>query len=189
MTANLLAGAKVRLTALDKDDAGTIARWSEDTTFLRLHDTNTALPQSVEQVAEEIAKTATGSDEILFGIRTTADDELIGTLGFYEIEWANRCAWLGIGIGDPAHWGKGYGTEALHLAIAFAFGELNLRRLSLTVIAYNERAIALYERAGFVREGAFREFGERDGAHYDLVLYGLLRREWKPLCASKPPVA
>lgn len=189
MTTNLLVGTKVRLTALEKEDAATIARWSVDTTFLRLHDTNTALPQSTEQVAEDISKSNAGLDEILLGIRIIADDQLIGTLGFYEIEWANRCAWLGIGIGDPAHWEKGYGTEALQLALAYAFAELNLHRLSLSVIAYNTRAIALYERAGFVREGVFREFGERDGARYDLLLYGLLRREWKPLFSPKPPVA
>jgi len=189
MTTNLLAGAKVRLSALEKDDAETIARWSEDTRFLRLHDTNAALPQSVEQVAESISKSNSGLDEIQFGIRTTANDQLIGTIGLHEIEWSNRCAWLGIGIGDPAHWEKGYGTEALRLVIAYAFGELNLHRLSLTVIAHNVRAIALYERAGFVREGVFREFGERDGERYDLLLYGLLRREWRPPSAAQPPVA
>ncbi len=185
MTSNLLAGTKVRLAAIQKDDAATIARWSEDTTFLRLHDTDTALPRSVEQVAEDLAKSNAGIDEILLGIRTIGDDKLVGTLGFYEIEWSNRCAWLGIGIGDPAHWGKRYGTEALQLALAYAFGELNLHRLSLSVVAYNERAIALYERAGFQREGVFREFGERDGARYDLLLYGLLQREWKALHAPK----
>ena len=43
----------------------------------------------------------------------------------------------------------------------------------------NERAIALYEKAGFRREGVFREFGQRDGRRYDMYLYGLLRPEWE----------
>jgi RimJ/RimL family protein N-acetyltransferase len=84
-----------------------------------------------------------------------------------------------MGIGERDAWGQGYGTEALHLALQYAFDELNLHRITLTVIAYNERAIALYERAGFQREGVFREFGQRDGKRYDMYLYGLLRPEWE----------
>jgi RimJ/RimL family protein N-acetyltransferase len=37
----------------------------------------------------------------------------------------------------------------------------------------------MYEKLGFVREGVYREFVERDGARHDLILYGLLRPEWR----------
>jgi RimJ/RimL family protein N-acetyltransferase len=66
----------------------------------------------------------------------------------------------------------------MDLVIHYAFDELNLHRLQLSVIAYNARAIAMYEKLGFVREGNYREFVERDGARHDLLLYGLLRPEW-----------
>lgn len=59
-----------------------------------------------------------------------------------------------------------------------AFEELNLHRVTATVFAYNERSIALLEKLGFRREGAFREFLERDGRRYDMLLYGLLCHEW-----------
>jgi RimJ/RimL family protein N-acetyltransferase len=65
------------------------------------------------------------------------------------------------------------------LVLRFAFHEINLHRLQLTVFAYNERAIASYERLGFVREGVFREFINHDGRRYDMILYGLLRHEWE----------
>ncbi len=51
--------------------------------------------------------------------------------------------------------------------------------MQLTVFSYNTRAIALYEKLGFQREGVYREFIQRDGARYDMYLYGLLRCEWK----------
>jgi RimJ/RimL family protein N-acetyltransferase len=60
----------------------------------------------------------------------------------------------------------------------YAFSELNMHRIQLTVFSYNERAIALYERLGFRREGTHREQILRDGKRYDMYLYGLLRREW-----------
>jgi RimJ/RimL family protein N-acetyltransferase len=49
----------------------------------------------------------------------------------------------------------------------------------LTVFSYNDWAIRLYEKLGFQREGVFREFLQRDGQVYDMLLYGLLRREWE----------
>ena len=179
MNLELLRGTKVRLAALSQDDAPRMSRWYEDAGYLRLQETNRAVPKSVAQIEAELEQFDGSADTIVFGIRTRADNVLIGTLGFYEIEWSNQIGWLGMGIGDRDAWGKGYGTEALRLGLQYAFDELNLHRLTLTVIAYNERAIALYEKAGFRREGVFREFGQRDGKRYDMYLYGLLRPEWE----------
>jgi len=43
----------------------------------------------------------------------------------------------------------------------------------------NRRSIALFEKLGFRREGAHREFLQRDGERYDMLLYGLLKHEWR----------
>jgi RimJ/RimL family protein N-acetyltransferase len=56
---------------------------------------------------------------------------------------------------------------------------MNLHRVGLTVFAYNERARALYEKMGFVHEGTQRERLHRDGERYDMLDYGILRREWE----------
>jgi RimJ/RimL family protein N-acetyltransferase len=47
------------------------------------------------------------------------------------------------------------------------------------VFSYNERAIVMYEKAGYRREGVFREFMQRDGQRYDMYLYGLPSEEWE----------
>ena len=118
-------------------------------------------------------------DTFLFAIRPLAEDTLLGLLEFDGIDWSNRTTFVSIGIGAAEHRGRGYGADAMRVALRFAFSELNLHRVCLTVFSYNEPAIALYERLGFVREGAYREHIERDGQHYDMILYGLLRREWE----------
>jgi RimJ/RimL family protein N-acetyltransferase len=64
------------------------------------------------------------------------------------------------------------------LALDFAFQELNLHRIQLTVYSYNERAMRMYEKLGFQREGVYREFLLRDGQHHDMLLYGILNHEW-----------
>lgn len=115
----------------------------------------------------------------LFAIRLLDSDELIGYAELDGIMWAHQVSGVSIAIGDPKNWGKGYGYEAMQLVLRFAFDELNLHRVVLTVFSYNERAIALYEKLGFQREGVHREHLQRDGKRYDMYLYGLLHREWE----------
>lgn len=81
-----------------------------------------------------------------------------------------------------AGWYQGTGVMRLldaNPAAPKTKAELNLYRLQRTVFSYNERAIRLYERCGFQREGAYRELLQRDGERYDMLLYGLLAHEWR----------
>jgi RimJ/RimL family protein N-acetyltransferase len=176
---NYLRGARVRLTAMTEADAATLATWQGDATFLRLLDAVPAAPRSEAQLAEWIRGSSASSSGYLLGVRPLEADDLLGYIELDGILWNQGTSWFSIAIGDPALRGQGYGGEALALALRLAFDELNLRRLQLTVFSYNTRAIALYERLGFTREGAFREALLRDGATHDMLLYGLLRREWE----------
>ena len=173
----LLRGDKVRLAALSKPDAGTIASWYDDGEFLRMYDGRLAMPRTEEQIAGIIAKGSENDNQCMFGIRRIAGNVLVGTANLDEIVWRNRAAWLQIALG-PQYWGKGYGTEALGLLLRFAFTEANLHKVQLTVFDYNARALALYARYGFVREGVMRESTWRDGVYHNMVLMGLLESEW-----------
>ena len=57
----------------------------------------------------------------------------------------NRKASLAISF-LPDHWGKGYGTEIMQWLLEHAFNHLALHRMSLDVLATNERAIAMYKK-------------------------------------------
>lgn len=176
---NILRGKTVRLTAVEKEDLGTVGRWYEDAGFARLFDAIPAAPKSAAQLAEWLDGVQKDKSGFLFAIRPVDEDTLLGYVELDGILWSNGNAWIGLGLGQRDNWGKGYGTEALQLTLAFAFDELNLHRVQLSVFAYNKRAIALYEKLGFVREGVYREHIRRDGQFYDMFLYGLLRREWQ----------
>ena len=175
----LLRGAHVRLTAVAPQDLPVIARWFEDAAFMRLFDAVPAAPRTVEQLTDWLGEMHKAKDGFLFGIRPEAGDEIIGYMELDGILWNQGAGWISIGIGEEARRGQGLGRESMELALAFAFDELNLHRVQLTVFDYNTAAIALYERLGFRREGAFREFLHRDGRRYDMLLYGILRPEWE----------
>lgn len=178
MHTSLLTNATVRLTSLTHDDLPTLVRWHADAEFLRLLDARPARPRHADELRTWLDEQRDARDALLFGVRRLDQDELVGYAMLDGILWTHRTAWVTLAIGDRAHQGRGYGYAALQLLVRFAFGELNLHRLQLTVFSYNTRAIQIYERLGFQREGIYREFLERDGQRYDMYLYGLLRHEW-----------
>lgn len=174
----LLVGKNLKLNALEAEDLPKLSPWFEDVEFLRFYDMVPAIPKSRKGL-EDLLDYYSAEDKMIFAIRRIDSGDIIGVAGFDEILWNSGVATTFIGIGDKASHGKGFGKEAMHLLLDFGFNELNFHRIQLNVIAYNHRAIRLYEGAGFKKEGVFRELIFRDGKRYDLYLYGLLRDEYK----------
>lgn len=81
---------------------------------------------------------------------------------------------IGMAVHD-AYAGRGVGTALMKAALSLADDWLNLKRIELSVYADNTRAIALYERFGFEREGLFRAYAWRDGAYVDSLAMARLR--------------
>ena len=175
----LLWGTRVQLLALTPDDLPIIAAWYEDTEFVRLLDATPAYSKSAESLRTWLDDAQKASDGYLFGIWPFEENMLIGFIELDGILWTHGTAWFSIAIGERQCWNRGYGTEAARLALTFAFQELNLHRVQATVFSYNRRSMAMFERLGFRREGAYREFLHRDGQRYDMLLYGILRREFE----------
>ncbi len=179
MPDNLFRGKLVRLAAPATEDAVRFAEWSNDPKYQRQMDTDYARPRSVQDFEEETRSMRSGSSGVLFHIHTLADDRMIGFVAIHNIEWNNQAGKISIGIGDPEYRGKGCGTDAMRIAVGYAFDELNLHRLSLDVNGNNPRAVRVYEKLGFRREGAQREAIHRDGEWVDRIYMGLLRSEWE----------
>jgi diamine N-acetyltransferase len=103
--------------------------------------------------------------------------KLIGSCGFFNLDWRNRCTEFGIMIGDKAYWNQGYGTEAVGLLVQHGFNTLNLNRIYLRVLENNPRAIRAYEKAGFIHEGRQRQAEFKDGHYQDFLVMSMLRSE------------
>lgn len=175
----LLVADQIQLTSLTEADLPMLSRWQHDADYLRHLDASPAHPKTADQLRDWMQEMQKAPNAFLFGIRRREDDGLIGWLALDEILWPHQVGWVSIGIGDRMQRGKGYGTAAMRAALDFAFQELNLHKVQLTVFGYNQPAIAMYEGLGFVREGAYREFLHRNGRRHDMLLYGLLRTEWE----------
>src|SRR5215475_15196289 len=82
---------------------------------------------------------------------------------------------------DDAASGQGFATEATGALLQWAFDALDLNRVRAETDTRNTAAGSVLEKLGFVREGTLREDCIVNGEVSDSWVYGLLRRQWKPL--------
>lgn len=179
-TRAILKGKQVYLNRVKIEDLNFFKVCNNDLVYSRYLGTSFHKPANETQLEEQINNMNKSNNEIVFAIRLLEDDQMIGVLGFGEIEWTNQVSEMWVGI-HTQNQSKGLGTEALELALDYGFNELNLHRIQLTVLGYNKRAIGLYEKLGFIKEGTYREFGKRDGKRYDMFLYSMLEHEYRAL--------
>lgn len=115
-------------------------------------------------------------DDMAFTI-LTKDGRAIGNMGLHQINYVERRALLGIVIGEKDLWDKGYGGAAIGTALRFAFEELNMDLVELTVNSSNARAIRCYEKAGFRVEGRHKGHSNWHGKKVDMVRMAVMRSE------------
>lgn len=179
-----LRGTLVYLRPLEPDDAPVVHRWYEDTRIATLMgDLPRSLARRRQRYEADIADQ--GSESFLFLICRLEDDLPVGRTDLFQIDRQHGSAALGITIGDPPMWGKGYGTDAVNALVDFAFGQLRLERVWLDTDAHNARALAAYTKAGFVREGVLRHTYYQDGIWSDDVRMAMIREEWAELTRSR----
>lgn len=163
----------VELTSLRPEDSPVLFGWINDRDLVVL----SAPFRPVSQAEHEawFAQIRQQADVRIFAIRE--DDRLVGSCQLHSIHPVHRSAELQIRIGAEHARGRGVGREALRQLLSYGFDEFDLHRIYLHVFATNERAIHLYEGAGFQREGFLREAARIEDAWVDVLLMALLRND------------
>jgi RimJ/RimL family protein N-acetyltransferase len=173
-----LAGERVKLRWLVPSDVGALHDVFSNADVMRYW---SRLPFTHEGEAREllaaIERAFIAQTLFQWGIVLKDDDRVIGTCTLAQVDASNLRAELGYALGR-AQWGQGLMGEALEVLLAFAFGDLGLRRLEADVDPNNARSVRTLERLGFQREGYLRERWFVGGEVQDAFLYGLLRREY-----------
>lgn len=137
-------------------------------------------PAMVKKQYEAIEKEMDEQKNLFyFTIRAREDDRLIGKALIEYVDWSNGNGYIRLGIGEAESRRRGYGSQALSMLLRYAFGELNLFRVTAVVPAYNEGAIHLFQKFGFMEEVRRRKALFRDGEFWDVIGFGLLNAEWQ----------
>ena len=167
-------GSLIRLRAREPEDVDRAMLWLNDPEVRQF--LGRQYPFSRKEATERLLF-APSFDAALFAIVRKEDGLLIGDCGLFGASRENRGATLGIQIGDKTCWEGGYGTDTMRTLCRFGFDVMNLHRIQLHVLSWNERAIHVYEKVGFHREALYRDVMFRFGKYHDMVVMGLLRGE------------
>ncbi len=168
-------GKRVTLRPLHTEDAPLLTKWVNDpdvTKYLKR-----SYPTTLTQESEWLKTLGQSKENVVLGIELI-DGPLIGSMGLHRISWINRTATSGALIGEVAHQGQGYGTEAKMLLLEYAFNTLNLRKVCSTVLAFNGRSQRYNEKCGYVVEGVQRAQIFRNGAYHDLIFMAVFQEDW-----------
>lgn len=116
--------------------------------------------------------------EVRLAICKTDTHQHIGNVYLLNLHPVHRSAEFHLLIGERQAWGHGLGRQATLLGLNHAFGDLNLNRIELRLLAYNEHALHLYTNCGFRQEGVLRQAAYKDGQYHDMIVMGLLHQQW-----------
>lgn len=80
--------------------------------------------------------------------------EFVGMVGLHRVRAELPCA-PAVEVAwrlDPAHWGRGYATEAARASLAYGFGAGGLREIIAITTTLNRRSQSVMERVGMRRD-------------------------------------
>jgi N-acetyltransferase len=159
-SAPTLRGQRVTLRPMTHADAPHLVRWANDPDFAWYQWGRRPGRFADEEAGRKWMDVITERRGVVFVIEH--EGRPIGQANYRDLQPKGKSAEVGVGIGEPSLWGKGLGREALGLLVKHLVDDLGVHRVTLSVLAYNDRAISSYRAAGFEVEGI-----ERDGVMTD----------------------
>lgn len=172
----ILKSERLILRTVKLSDAPDYTRWFNDKEIIRFMSFQ-AMPTLKEETKrlEERLKSKTKS---VFTVTLKNKN-----IGFVSVNTFSSGNYAGVGgtIGEKDEWGNGYGREAFETVIDYLFKKMKMNRVQLEVYSDNARAIKVYKRIGFKKEGVRRQ------CHWNLItkkydneiMMSILKREWK----------
>jgi RimJ/RimL family protein N-acetyltransferase len=166
----LLEGKNVNLRIIEKEDLSLYVKWINDPAFFGEYN---PLEQTTKLEMEKDYDSAHPDRKRFFVEKK--DGTKIGSVGVYPIGdlWE-----IGFSLisGERR---KGYGAEAVTMMVDYLFLSRDLVRIQATTDLRNTASQSLLEKVGFKREGVVRMSMFIHGEWRDMILYSILRNEWK----------
>lgn len=130
-----------------------------------------------QKIIERFHKRYLENAGIRWGIALKNQPNIIGTIGFNNYSQRHR-ANLGYDL-HPDYWNKGFMKEALTPVLRFGFINLEVNRIEAEVMQGNIASEKLLAATGFLKEGVLKQWMHWNDNYYDMVMYALLRSEFK----------
>ncbi len=149
--AGFLQGNRIELRTIRKSDLEELALLMCDREISEL--TGSVFPDTEQEFEEFYERCQKTDSRIWFIIIDKATNKIIGETGFLRIFMPWRTSDYSLVIWDRNYWNKGYGKEVVALMFDYAFNTLNLNRLAIGVVGFNQNALKFWSSVGFQEEG------------------------------------
>jgi diamine N-acetyltransferase len=167
----ILVGERAALGPLQREHLPSLGRWINDPEVRRgLAYRGLANDDAELKWYEEMTEAgrAPRPTAVAFAVHDAADQALVGVCDIASIDHNFSRGELGIFIGRRR--GTGIGTDAVRLALDWAFTILGLHNVMLETYEFNEQGRRAYERAGFRVIGRRRDAVRAMGRRWDSLL-------------------
>ena len=166
----LLEGKLVNLRLQEKEDMKLVAEWLNNPEFVGAYH---PLRQISRAEIEKNYDNAPPENKWFFIEKK--DGSKIGYIGHFLVGKLWEISYFLI----PSERGKGYGTEAVKIMVDYLFLSKDIVRIQAYIDPRNIASQKVIEKAGFSKEGTVRKFHFVKGEWRDMILYSILRDEWK----------
>ena len=172
-----IRGERVVLRPMGAADAGSM--WADAHDEEINHFTGTHADFTEEQIAQWCSTRADQHDRLDLAVTDPTTGAWLGEVVVNEWDPDNRSCSFRIALSAGAR-DRGIGTEATQVLVDDVFDQITdppVNRISLEVYDINQRALAVYERVGFLREGVLRDALRWRGGFHAAIVMGMLRRD------------
>lgn len=159
------------------DDAAAMLADLEDEEAMRLTGTHAEFTQ--DEIEDWTASRAEADDRLDLAVTDRSTGQWLGEVVISNWDEDNRSCSFRVALSAGAR-DRGIGTESTRLIVDYVFDRITsppVNRIELEVFAFNPRAIAAYERAGFQREGVRRDALLWDGTYVDALVMSIIRSD------------
>lgn len=180
MTLPVLETPRLRLRSITAHDADGLHEAYGDAVAMRHWD----LPPSrdLAQTAERVRMSAEADPRWhgMWALHTHAG-RFVGAINYHAHNQQQRRLAVGW-IVVPSHWRQGLMTEAAPPVISHCFTCLNVQRIEARIEPDNLSSRRLAAQLGFTEEGTMRDWLCVAGEFRSVVVYSLLRPDWRRPC-------
>jgi RimJ/RimL family protein N-acetyltransferase len=176
---NFWQGKKVKLRAVEPDDAGIFFEWNQNSE--RARNLDFVWPPSSRASAAAWAERQALQkleDDSYHWVIENGDGVPVGSISTHHCDARWGTFSYGIDV-TPDHRRKGYAREAIYLVLKYYFEELRYQKVTVPVHSYNQDSILLHQALGFQQEGRHRRMGFTRGAFFDVLWFGMTGDEFQ----------
>lgn len=164
---------KIKAEFFQREHIPTKVRWMNDP---RIHASMYFdLPATVEKTQQWFDQNRDNDQRVDFTF--LSDGEIVAMSGLAPIDLKARHAQFYVMVHPDKH-GKGIGKKVSFWTYNFGFDQRELNKIYLYTNDDNQKAYAIYEKAGFKLEGVLRQQKWKNGRLLNRRFYGMLREEW-----------